>query len=325
MKGKIALEEHYESADFRAAGTHDFTNPDYFQKVQQRLLDIDLRIEDMDKNGIQTYIMSLTQPGIEAIMDTGEAVKMAREMNDYCAKKLIDKHPDRLRGFACVAMQDPAEAAKELERTVKNHGFVGALINGYTNLGDENKVQYLDEPQVEVFWAKVEELGVPVYLHPRIPMPSQQRIYQGYEGLLGSAWGFGVETSTHAIRLMLSGLFDRHPGLKIILGHLGEALPFTLPRVEHRLRHQRTETQGPHKKPVTHYLQENFFLTTSGTFRTQALLDTMLEVGSDKILFSVDSPYEDASEISPWFDSCPISENDRQKIGRDNAAKLFRL
>lgn len=246
-------------------------------------------------------------------------------MNDYCSKSLIDKYPDRLRGFACVPLQDPNEAAKELERTVKNHGFVGALINGYTNLGDENNVQYLDEPQVDVFWAKVEELGVPVYLHPRIPMPSQQRIYEGYEGLLGSAWGFGVETSTHAVRLMLSGLFDRHPGIKIILGHLGEALPFTLPRLEHRLRHQRSETQGPHKKPVTHYLRENFFLTTSGTFRTQALLDTMLEVGSDKILFSVDSPYEDASEISPWFDNCPISENDRQKIGRDNAVNLFGL
>ncbi|MCW0355601.1 amidohydrolase family protein [Pantoea ananatis] len=205
--------------------------------MQKRLIDIDLRIEDMDKIGIKIYILSLNQPGIEAIIDTERAVDMAKRMNDYCAKQLIDKHPDRLRAFACVPMQYPHQAATELERTVKNHGFVGALINGYTNFGDENTVQYLDEPQVDVFWSKVEELGVPVYLHPRIPMPSQQRIYKGYEGLFGSAWEFGVETSTHAVRLMLSGLFDRHPGLKIILGHLGEALPFTLPRVEHRLRH----------------------------------------------------------------------------------------
>ncbi|MCW1774726.1 amidohydrolase family protein [Pantoea ananatis] len=163
----------------------------------------------MDKIGIKIYILSLNQPGIEAIIDTERAVDMAKRMNDYCAKQLIDKHPDRLRAFACVPMQYPHQAATELERTVKNHGFVGALINGYTNFGDENTVQYLDEPQVDVFWSKVEELGVPVYLHPRIPMPSQQRIYKGYEGLFGSAWEFGVETSTHAVRLMLSGLFDR--------------------------------------------------------------------------------------------------------------------
>lgn len=177
--------------------------------MQKRLIDIDLRIEDMDKIGIKIYILSLNQPGSEAIIDTERAVDMAKRMNDYCAKQLIDKHPDRLRAFACVPMQYPHQAATELERTVKNHGFVGALINGYTNFGDENTVQYLDEPQVDVFWSKVEELGVPVYLHPRIPMPSQQRIYKGYEGLFGSAWEFGVETSTHAVRLMLSGLFDR--------------------------------------------------------------------------------------------------------------------
>ena len=325
MKGKVALEEHYQTADFNAAGTHDFTKADYFKHVEERLLNIDLRIEDMDKNGIETYIMSLTQPGIEAIPDAEAAKKMAVKMNDYCASRLVAKYPDRLRGFACVPLQDPEAAAKELERTVKQHGFVGALVNGFSNIGDENTAQYLDEPQVEPFWQKVEELGVPVYLHPRIPLPSQRRIYQGYDGLLGSAWGFGVETSTHAVRMILSGLFDRHPGLQIVLGHLGEALPFTLPRLEHRLRHQRPETQGNYKKPVTTYLRENFFLTTSGTFRSQALLDTMLEVGSDRILFSVDSPYEDASELSPWFDTAPISETDRVKIGRDNARKLFNL
>ncbi|AFJ45536.1 amidohydrolase family protein [Shimwellia blattae] len=325
MKGKIALEEHYQSPDFNAAGSHDFTKGDYFENVKERLLNIDLRIQDMDKNGIETYIMSLTQPGIEGLTDAVAAEKMAVKMNDYCAANLIAKHPDRLRAFACVPLQNPKAAAKELERAVKQHGFVGALINGFSNIGNEETAQYLDEPQVEPFWQKVEELGVPVYLHPRIPLVTQRRIYQGYDGLLGSAWGFGVETSTHAVRLILSGLFDRHPNLQIILGHLGEALPFTLPRLEHRLRHQRAETQGSHKLPVTEYLRKNFYLTTSGTFRSQALLDTMLEVGSDRILFSVDSPYEDASELSPWFDAAPISDNDRVKIGRENSRKLFKL
>lgn len=325
MKAKIALEEHYQSPDFNAAGSHDFTKTEYFGNVKERLLNIDLRIQDMDKNGIETYIMSLTQPGIEGIPDPVAAQKMAVKMNDYCASQLISKHPDRLRAFACVPMQNPQAAAKELERAVKQHGFVGALINGFSCVGNEETAQYLDEPQVEPFWEKVEELGVPVYLHPRIPLVTQRRIYEGYDGLLGSAWGFGVETSTHAVRMILSGLFDRHPNLQIILGHLGEALPFTLPRLEHRLRHQRPETQGSHKLPVTEYLHKNFYLTTSGTFRSQALLDTMLEVGSDRILFSVDSPYEDASEISPWFDAAPISDNDRIKIGRENSRKLFNL
>jgi 2,3-dihydroxybenzoate decarboxylase len=298
---------------------------DYFEAVQERLKNIDLRIEDMDRNGIETYILSLAQPGIEGVFDARTAADNAKKMNDYCAEKMVAKYPARLRAFACVPLQDPAQGARELERAVKELGFVGALINGYTNIGDVNTAQYLDEPQVEVFWAKVEELGVPVYLHPRIPLPNQQRIYQGYPGLLDSAWAFGVETATHAVRLILSGLFDRHPGLRVILGHLGEGLTFTLPRLEHRLRHTKKELHGAHEKPPTEYLRKNFYLTTSGTFRSQALLDTILEVSADHVLFSVDSPYESADELAPWFDACPISENDRQKIGRDNARALFGL
>jgi 2,3-dihydroxybenzoate decarboxylase len=323
MSGKIALEEHWESEQFPATGTHDFTETRYFADVQRRLREVDQRIEDMDRTGIDISILSLTQPGIEGITDAAVAIETARRMNDHAADKLVGRYPERLRMFAAVPLQDPQAAAEELERAVKDLGAVGALINGYTNIGDENTARYLDEAPVDVFWNKVSELGVPVYLHPRIPLPNQQRIYQGYEGLLGSAWGFGFETATHALRLILSGLFDRYPNVNVILGHLGEALPFTLPRVEHRLRHQRPETHGSHRKPPTTYLRENFYLTTSGVFRTQALIDTLLEVGADRTLFSVDYPYESMHELAPWFDTCPISENDRIKIGRTNAAKLF--
>lgn len=248
MNGKIALEEHWESPDFPATGSHNFTDDEYFSAVQKRLQEFEKRIEDMDKNGIQTSILSLTQPGIEGITDPDRAVKLAKQMNDHAAEFFVSKHPDRFKAFAAVPLQDPEEAAKELERAVNELGFVGALVNGYSNIGDENTAQYLDEPQVRPFWEKAAQLQVPVYLHPRIPLPNQQRIYEGYEGLLGSAWGFGVETATHAIRLILSGLFDEYPDLTVILGHLGEGLPFTLPRVEHRLRHQRPETHGNHKK-----------------------------------------------------------------------------
>ncbi|WP_039076133.1 amidohydrolase family protein [Bacillus sp. MSP13] len=325
MNGKIALEEHWESPDFPATGSHNFTDDEYFSAVQKRLQEFENRIEDMDRNGIQTSILSLTQPGIEGITDPERAVKLAKQMNDHAAEFFVSKHPDRFKAFAAVPLQDPEEAAKELERAVNKLGFVGALVNGYSNIGDENNAQYLDEPQVRPFWEKAAQLKVPVYLHPRIPLPNQQRIYKGYEGLLGSAWGFGFETATHAIRLMLSGLFDEYPDLTVILGHLGEGLPFTLPRVEHRLRHQRPETHGNHQKAPTEYLSKNFYLTTSGVFRTQALIDTLLEVGSDRILFSVDYPYETMEEISSWFDQCPISETDRYKIGTENAAKLFQL
>ncbi|MBL6008414.1 amidohydrolase [Bacillus halotolerans] len=325
MNGKIALEEHWESPDFPATGSHNFTDDEYFSAVQKRLQEFEKRMEDMDKNGIQTSILSLTQPGIEGITDPERAVKLAKQMNDHAAEFFVSKHPDRFKAFAAVPLQDPEEAAKELERAVNELGFVGALVNGYSNIGDENTAQYLDDPQVRPFWEKAAQLQVPVYLHPRIPLPNQQRIYEGYEGLLGSAWGFGVETATHAIRLILSGLFDEYPDLTVILGHLGEGLPFTLPRVEHRLRHQRPETHGNHKKAPTEYLRKHFYLTTSGVFRTQALIDTLLEVGSDRILFSVDYPYETMEEISSWFDQCPISETDRFKIGTENAASLFKL
>jgi 2,3-dihydroxybenzoate decarboxylase len=325
MKDKIALEEHIESPEFPATGSHKFVDDEYFKAVQLRLQEYKLRLEDMDATGIRTTILSLTQPGVEGILDAQKAVDMARRMNDHMAEFFVANNPGRFLAFAALPLQDPKAAAKELERAVQQLGFKGALINGYSNIGDVNQARYLDEAPVWEFWERAEALNVPVYLHPRIPLPNQQRIYQGYDGLLGAAWGFGVETATHAVRLILSGLFDRFPKLNVIVGHLGEGLPFTLPRLEHRLRHMVPGTHGKHKMPPMHYLRENFYLTTSGVFRTQALLDTMLEIGSDRILFSVDYPYESMKELAPWFDSCPISENDRIKIGRTNAQKLFNI
>jgi 2,3-dihydroxybenzoate decarboxylase len=175
----------------------------------------------------------------------------------------------------------------------------------------------------DVFWAKVAELDVPVYLHPRDPLASQQRIYEGHPELLSAAWAYGVETSTHALRLITSGLFDRYPGVNVIIGHLGETLPFGIWRVQHIIN-RRGMCQDL-KKNVGSYLADNFFITTSGVFRTQTLLNTMGEVSSDRIMFSTDYPYESALEAATWFDGCPISEPDRLKIGRDNAAKLFNL
>jgi predicted TIM-barrel fold metal-dependent hydrolase len=333
-EGKIALEEHFYLPSFEAYGAdgsaldgagkaHNY-DPEYFASVQKRLGDVKLQLEDMDRCGIERMVLSLTQPGIQGIPDRAIAVDTAKRMNDDLAK-ILAAHPDRFAGFAAVALQDVRAAGDELERAVSQLGFKGALINGYSNIGDMDTAQYLDQPPVWDFWARVEALGVPVYLHPRSPLPSQRRVYEGYPVLADSPWGFGAETAAHTLRLILSGLFDRFPRLRIILGHLGEGLPFLLPRVEHRLRHMSPEMRGRQLKPVTFYLRENFYVTTAGHFRTQALIDTLLEIGPDRLLFSVDYPYETVQEQTDWFDSLPISETDRRQIGRANALQLLRL
>ncbi len=325
MKGKIVLEEHIENPAFPATGEHPFVKDDYFDEVSKKLHDPVILLGEMDEFGIETTVVSLTQPGIEGIPDAAEAVKVAREQNDYAYKTYVEPHRGRLLAFAAVPLQDPKAAADELERAVTQLGCVGALVNGYSNIGDEDTARYLDEPAVLPFWERVAALKVPVYLHPRIPLKSQTRAFEGYPAMMGAPWGFGRETAEHTIRLILSGLFDRFPDLTLIIGHMGEALTFTLPRLEHRLRHVKPGAHGAHKMPPTHYLHHNIFITTSGVFRTSALIDAMLEIGSDRILFSIDYPYESTAEIAPWFDACPISEPDRRKIGRDNARALFKL
>jgi predicted TIM-barrel fold metal-dependent hydrolase len=243
--------------------------------------------------------------------------------NDFLSDNVIARHPDRYAGFAAVPLQNPEAAADELERCVKQLGFKGALFNGYSNIGNANTGEYADEPKFEVFWAKVAELSVPVYLHPRDSLPNQLRIYDGHPELLSAAWAYGVETSIHALRLITSGVFDRHPGVNVIIGHLGETLPFAMWRVQHIIN--RRGLCQDLEKNVGSYLSDNFFITTSGMFRTQALLNTMSEISSDRIMFSTDYPYESAEEAAEWFDNCPISEPDRAKMGRENAVKLFDL
>ena len=159
---------------------------------------------------------------------------------------------------------------------MRDLGAVGALINGYTNVGDIQTGRYLDDPSYAPLWSKVAELDVPVYLHPREPLPAQARLYEGYSSLVGSAWGFAHETATHAVRLMLSGLFDQHPGVQIILGFIGEGLPFLLPQLEHRLDKQREGAGlGAARRRVGEYFSNNFYVTTSGHFHARTLFNTI--------------------------------------------------
>lgn len=321
---KIALEEHF-AIEETVQDSAGFVPQSYWPELKHRLLDIhQRRIDEMDRNAIDLMILSLNAPTVQAIPNAKAAYELTRRANDFLAEQ-VARRPDRFRGFAALPMQDPDLAARELERCVNELGFVGALVNGFTQVEGGNGVLYYDLPQFRPFWGTVQALDVPFYLHPRNPPPSQAPIYDGHPWLLGPTWAFGQETAVHALRLMGSGLFDEYPDLKIILGHLGEGLPYSMWRVDNRNAWVTTPPNYPAKKRIAEYFHANFWLTTSGNFRTQTLVDAMLEIGSDRILFSADWPFENIDHAANWLEAASISDNDRIKIGRGNAAKLFRL
>lgn len=322
MDGKIGLEEHFSHPDTLGDSEEYFLKGKWNQ-MRNRLLDVgDLRLRLMDEHGIEMMIISLNAPAIQAICDVHKAKETACRANDLLAEH-IAKRPDRFRAFAALPMQDPDAAILEARRCVRELGFVGALVNGFSQVGDRETVVYLDDSRYDEFWSEFTSLDRPFYLHPRDPISSWSRTYDGHPWLLGSAWAFGVETATHALRLMGSGLFDRHPDLQIILGHNGEGLPFLIWRVDHRVA---TAPRGIQiKQTFQHYFHRNFHVTTSGSFRTQCLINSISEIGSDRVLFSTDYPFEELSDAASWFDAASISENDREKIGRQNAVRLFKL
>ncbi len=324
MQGKIALEEHFAIAE-TLEDSHGYFPERVWQEVKSRVLDIqDRRLREMDQNGIELMLLSLNAPAVQAIPDPAQADDIARRANDYLAEQ-VHKRPDRFQGLAALAMQDPERAARELERCVKALGFRGALVNGFSQVGNADTAAYYDLPQYRPFWAVVERLDVPFYLHPRNPLPRDAKIYDGHGWLLGPIWAFGQETAVHALRLMGSGLFDDHPQLQIILGHMGENLPFAMWRIDNANAWIPNRHSYPAKKRISEYFCANFHITTSGNFHSQALIDSMLVLGADRIMFSTDWPFENIDHATVWFDGCPISEPDRLKIGRDNARRLFKL
>jgi len=324
MIGKIALEEHFAIPE-TLQDSAGFVPGDYWKELSSRLLDIhDRRVREMDANGVEVMILSLNAPAVQAIPERAKAIEIAKRANDFLAEQ-VARRPDRFQAFAALPMQDPDAATAELERCMNQLGFKGALVNGFSQVDTPENVVYYDDPRYAGFWAKTEALDAPFYLHPRNPLASWAQIYAGHPWLLGPTWAFGQETAVHALRLMASGLFDRHPGLKIILGHMGEGLPYSMWRVDNRNAWVQLPKGYPAQKPLGEYFNKNFWLTTSGNFRTQTLIDAMLEVGADKILFSTDWPFENVDHACVWFDSATISEADRQKIGRTNAIDLFKL
>ena len=322
MQGKIALEEHVAIEatlnDSKVFGAH------VWDTLGPRLIDVQgARLREMDQHGIEMMILSLNAPAVQAIPDVKRAVDIARQANDAMAAD-VAKHPDRFAGFAALAMQDPEAAAAELTRCVKELGFVGALVNGFSNVGTPDNATYYDQPQYRAFWKTVEALDVPFYLHPRNPMPGNPQL-KDHNWLLGPNWAFAAETAVHALRLIGSGLFDECPNLKIVLGHLGEGIPVQLWRIDGRNGWMNAPHNYPAKHGVAHYFRKHFYLTTSGNFHTPSLVNAVTEMGADHVMFSVDWPFEDVGQGCEWFDKAEIGETERAKIGRDNAVKLFKL
>ncbi len=321
MQGKIALEEHF-AIDETLGEPHAFAP--VWPELSRRLLDVSASLRDMDTHGIEMMVMSLNAPAVQAIPDTNAAIAVARKANDALAE-VIARYPQRFAGFAALPMQSPEAATQELTRCVNELGFVGALVNGFSQVGTADNVTYYDGPEYRPFWHAVETLDVPFYMHPRNPLPQWAPQYQGHTWMMGPNWAFGAETAIHALRLIGSGLFDAHPKLKIILGHLGEGIPALLWRIDNRNGWMKLPHRYAAQHGVGDYFRRNFYITTAGNFHDPALENVMAEVGLDHVLFSVDWPFEDIGQGSQWFDNAPLSDAQRAKIGRDNAVGLLRL
>jgi 2,3-dihydroxybenzoate decarboxylase len=233
-------------------------------------------------------------------------------------KGVVDQHPDRYRAFAHLAMQDVTAASDELRRCVNDLGFLGAMINGSTN------GTYLDDPCYLPFWERVAELDVPVYIHPANPLV-QPYVLNGYTIMQGSLWGWSLDNSSHFLRLLFSGLFDRYPSLTVILGHMGETLPYFAARIDSRYEVTNSADKPPLKKKPSDYFRSNLIITTTGVCQDSSLQCAIAEMGEDRVLFSVDYPYENATEAAQWIDSTPLSDEQREKICHGNAERVLRL
>jgi len=324
MQGKIALEEHFAVDEPDKDAARRLQGAASWAETARRLVDFhDLRLKDMDACDVEYAILSLNAPAVQMILDTDKAITTARRYNDFLAEQ-VAKRPDRFGGFAALPMQDPEAAAAELARCVKELGFPGALVNGFTQKDVSDSVVFYDTPEYRPFWAQVEALDVPFYMHPRTTIYERSHHYDSHPWLFSSAWGFAVETSIHVLRLIGSALFDEFPKLQIVIGHLGERIPFDMWRIDHRIA---TIPSGyPAKKPMSAYMRSNVHITTSGNFHDATLQCAVAEMGIERTLFAIDYPMEVMAAGVDWFDKTPVfSDEERIKVGRTNAIKLFKL
>ncbi len=286
------------------------------RRVRRQLLDLDgERLEVMDANGVDVHLLSLTAPGVQTF-PAAAAVSLARLANDRLTS-VIARHRGRFAGLAAVAPQDPPAAAAEISRCVTELGLNGVVINSHT--GGE----YLDEERFWPILEAAEALGAPIYIHPRSPATSMAAAFRKY-GLETGIWGFAAETGLHALRLICGGVFDRFPGLRIVLGHLGEGLPYWLYRIDymHPVRASYHQRPSLSLKP-SEYLKRNFAITTSGMNWAPVLRFCIEAVGADNIMFAIDYPYQVTEDAVRFLDEAEIPEGDKRKIYHVNAERIF--
>jgi 2,3-dihydroxybenzoate decarboxylase len=316
MVKKIALEEHFISP-----GLVDYWRPTMTEvpepltaQLFKRLSDFgDLRLETMDKAGIAKAVLSISGPGVQAESNAAIATRKAAESNDFLAREIQKRH-NHYSGFAHIAVQDPAAAADELERCMRDLKFSGAMINGHT------RGQYLDDPALNPFWERAEALGAIVYIHPTDPV-TPAPVLDGVPALRRATWEWGFETGSHALRLVFSGLFDRFPKARVALGHMGETLPYLLWRFDSRAKLYNVKLA----KPPSQYIKDNILVTVSGVFAAEPLRCALDALGRDRVMFAADYPFEDAVEAGHFMDTVPLDENLRADVAYNNAARLLKL
>ena len=321
----ITLEEHFTCPGFVAGPGKEFIGQLRHRaaagsKIFEQLQDIgDKRIAEMDAAGIDMQVLSLNAPGVEQA-EPAEQLPVSVEANDVLAEA-VKKNPKRFGAFASLPIGTPDKAAAELDRRVRQQGFKGALINGHS------RGRYLDDKFFSPILERAEALNAPIYLHPTIPPKAVAEAYFGgfsppVTGVFASAgWGWHIETAVHVLRMILGGVFDRHPKLQIVIGHLGEGIPFMLPRLNKNFPTEMTKLN----RPVGAYLRENIHYTVGGFNFPATFQNLLAEVGVDRIMFSADHPWGSMAEARKFLDQVPVSEGDRERIAHGNAEKLFGL
>jgi len=344
---KIAIEEHFHTEEYikylysrKEWPRREIIEEggkriarEWWSETHYRLMDPDQpspltdlgegRLKRMDEAGIDMQVVSLSFPGIE-LFDAAGGTAMARSTNNELSNA-VKRYPDRLAGLAAIAPQNPDAAAKELERAVVKLGLKGAVVNGHIH------GEYLDDKKYWVIFEVAEKLDVPIYIHPKMPSPDMIKPYLAYPGLASAILGFAAEASLHAMRLILSGVFDKYPKLKIILGHLGEAIPFWLWRIDSRwIEEKRADPSSAefyknYRKSPAQCFKDNFYVTLSGMFWQPVLQFVCSVLGSDKVMFATDYPYESSKFAAEFIESVQLSLTDKEKICHLNAEKLLKL
>lgn len=322
---KIAIEEHWTNpALMKIRQEYDARIKSPLKMTKEFLINFgkkgvdfeNMRIPTMDKYDIAIQIISTGSPGVQGTTDKNRAISLAKEINNLQAE-IISKYPTRFAGFAALPLQDPKAALEEFERAVTKLGFKGAMVQGHCN------GEYLDQQKFWNLWELAEALEVPIYLHVTDPLSDQIRIYEGYPEMLGASWGWVVETATHALRIIYSGLFDTFPKATLILGHLGETLPYQLLRFDEGYE-QAIKTRKL-KKPISSYIKENILVTTSGWFKPSSLRCAIDVMGADRVLFATDYPFVDTGLAVKMIEDTPLSDQEKVNIYYLNAKRVFKL